>query len=278
MRVRIRSIVRYAAIVVVSAAMVFPFLWMIANSFNTRQAIFEIPPVLIPDKLFQPDMFSNYAQVFGEFNFGRYLWNSLIVAGLASAGQIVTCATAGFAFGKMRFPGRNLVFGLILATMMIPIHATIIPEYILMSRIGWLNTYAPLIVPSFLIGTFGTFLFKVFFENAPRSLLEAAIIDGSGPLHLFVRIFLPLARGAIITLLILAFMNNWNDLLRPVLYISDEELMTSTLALTRFQSQYSTDWSLLLTGAVVSTAPLLLLYAFLQRYIIEGVSTLGIKG
>jgi multiple sugar transport system permease protein len=258
--------------------MIFPFLWMLANSFKSDQGIFSIPPELLPDKLFEKGMFSNYVSVFGSYNFGRCIWNSFVVSGSASLGQVITCATAGFAFGKMRFAGRGLVFALILATMMIPIHATIIPEYLLMRSLGWLNTYAPLIVPSFLIGSFGTFLFKVFFENAPRSLLEAGIIDGAGPFQLFGRIFLPLARGAILTLFIIAFMNNWNDLLRPVLYISDDELMTSTLALTQFQSQYSAEWNLLLTAAVVSTVPLLLLYAFLQRYIIEGVSKLGIKG
>ena len=274
----VRRGIRYFGIVVVSAIMIFPFFWMIANSFNSKAAIFEIPPQLVPDKLFKSDMFENYAIVFGDYSFGRYLWNSLIVAGLASIGQVVTCATAGFALGTMRFPGRNLVFGLILATMMIPIHATIIPEYLIMDSLGWLNTYAPLIVPSFLIGTFGTFLFKTFFENSPRSLLDAAVIDGAAPFPLFVRVFAPLARGAVLTLLILAFMNNWNDLLRPVLYIHDRALWTSTLALTQFQSQYSSEWNLLLTGAVVSTAPLLLLYAFLQRYIIEGVSRMGIQG
>lgn len=275
-RTRIAS--RYFLLVLVALVMIFPFLWMVANSFSSKEGIFSIPPNLIPDRLFDPQMFSNYVEVFGQFNFGRYMWNSLYVAGLASIGQVITCATAGFALGKMRFPGKNLVFALILATMMIPIHATIIPEYLLMNRLGWLNSYAPLIVPSFLIGTFGTFLFKVFFENAPMSLLEAAVIDGASPGQLFVRVFFPLARGAVVTLFIIAFMNNWNDLLRPVLYISDRELMTSTQALTQFQSQYSADWNLLLTAAVVSTAPLLLLYGFLQRYIIEGVARLGIKG
>ncbi|NBB90122.1 MAG: ABC transporter permease subunit [Spirochaetes bacterium] len=273
-----RIVSRYLLLALVAFVMIFPFLWMVANSFSSKQGIFSIPPNLIPDRLFEPQLFSNYIEVFGEFNFGRYMWNSLYVSGLASVGQVITCATAGFALGKMRFPGRNLVFALILATMMIPIHATIIPEYLLMNRLGWLNSYAPLIVPSFLIGTFGTFLFKVFFENAPMSLLEAAVIDGASPGQLFVRVFLPLARGAVVTLFIIAFMNNWNDLLRPVLYISDRELMTSTQALTQFQSQYSADWNLLLTAAVVSTAPLLLLYGFLQRYIIEGVARLGIKG
>ena len=270
--------VRYAVLVVVAAGMVFPFLWMIASSFNDRAAIFEIPPQIIPSKLFQAGMFSNYGEVLGEYSFARYLWNSVIVAGAASAGQILTCATAGFALGRMRFPGRGVVFGVILATMMIPIHATIIPEYLLMNRLGWIDTFAPLIVPSFLIGTFGTFLFKVFFENAPASLLEAAVIDGARPTQLFLRVFAPLSRGVILTLFIIAFMNNWNDLLRPVLYISSRELMTSTLALTQFQSQYDADWNLLLTAAVISTAPLLALYAFLQRYLIEGVSRLGIKG
>ncbi|MFW6227972.1 MAG: carbohydrate ABC transporter permease [Alkalispirochaeta sp.] len=269
---------RYLFLALVAAVMVFPFFWMIANSFNSKQGILSLPPNLVPDRLFTPEMFLNYQEVFGDYNFGRYLWNSLFVASLASLGQVITCATAGFAFGKMRFPGRNLIFGIILATMMIPTHATIIPEYILMFRLGWMNSYLPLIVPSFLIGTFGTFLFKVFFENAPISLLEASVIDGASPGQVFSLVFVPLARGAIVTLLIIAFMNNWNDLLRPVLYITSRELMTSTLALTQFQSQYSTEWNLLITGAVVSTTPLLVMYAFLQGYIIEGVSHLGSKG
>lgn len=277
-RQRVNAAWRYFFLTIVAAFMVFPFFWMIVNSFNSKQGILSLPPNLVPDRLFTAEMFLNYQEVFGDYNFGRYLWNSLFVAGMASLGQVVTCATAGFAFGKMRFPGRDLIFGVILATMMIPTHATIIPEYILMFRLGWLNTYAPLIVPSFLIGTFGTFLFKVFFENAPMSLLEAAVIDGASPIQVFLRVFVPLARGAIVTLLIIAFMNNWNDLLRPVLYISSRELMTSTLALTLFQSQYSTEWNLLITAALVSTAPLLVMYAFLQGYIIEGVSHLGSKG
>ncbi len=277
-RYTLQKTIRYALVSLAAFIMVFPFIWMVMNSFNSKESIMEIPPNLMPDKFLKQDMFSNYEMVFTNYNFGRYLWNSLIVAGLASIGQLVTCSSAGFAIGKMRFRGRVFVFGLILGTMMLPIHATIIPEYILMNNLGWIDTFAPLIIPSFLVGSFGTFLFAVFFENAPNSLLEAAVIDGAGPFQAFGRIFLPLARGALITLFIIAFMNNWNQLLRPVLYISSDEMMTSTLALTRFQSQYSSDWSLLLTGAVVSTAPLLLLYAFLQRYVIEGVSRMGIKG
>lgn len=273
-----KAVVRYLMLSVIAIAMVFPFVWMVSNSFNSRASIFQIPPVLVPDMLFEPGMFANYSRLFEQYNFGLYLFNSLFVSTSSAVGQIVTCSAAGFAFGRMRFPGRRILFALILATMMIPIHATIIPEYLLMNRLGWLNTYAPLIVPSLLIGTFGTLLFTVFFENAPTSMLESAVIDGAGPWQVFARIFLPLARGAIVTLFILAFINNWNDLLRAVLYITDENLMTSTLALTRFQGQYSADWHMLLTGAVVSTAPLLLLYAMLQRYIVEGVSNLGIKG
>ena len=162
--------------------------------------------------------------------------------------------------------------------LMVPVQVTIIPEFLLMLKLRWTDTYLPLIIPSFLVGSFGTFMFKEFFENLPRALLDAGTVDGARALTIFARIYLPQSRSCIATLFIIAFMNNWNDLLRPILYISSENLQTVTMALTQFQSQYTAKWNLLLTGGVLSVIPLLVLYVILQKAVIEGSASSGIKG
>jgi multiple sugar transport system permease protein len=161
---------------------------------------------------------------------------------------------------------------------MVPAQVTIIPEYFLMMKLNWLDSYLPLIIPSFLVGSFGTFMFKEFYETFPSSISDAGIIDGAGAFRMFTRIYLPQSGPQAATLFIIAFMNSWNDLLRPILYISDDSMQTVTMALTQFQSQYTARWNLLLAGGVISVMPLLLIFVFLQRYIIENSINSGIKG
>ena len=268
----------YITLIFISFLTIFPFLWMVINSFNSSANIFAIPPRIIPDKFLKPGMFSNYITVLKEFNFGIYTLNSFIVAGGSALGQLITCTLAGFAFALMKFRGKNIIFVLLLTTMMVPIQVTIIPEFLLMMKLGWLDTFAPLIVPSVLIGSFGTFMFKEFFESMPSSLLDAGSIDGAGTFTMYFRLYLPQSTAQIATLFIIAFMNNWNDLLRPILYINSERLQTVTMALTQFQSQYTAKWNLLLTGGVLSIIPLLLIYISLQKYIIQGIASTGTKG
>lgn len=275
---KIQNSLIYILLSLAAIFMLFPFLWMLMNSFNTESSIFKVPPNLIPDLLFTPRMFENYQQVLGTFHFGRYTLNSFMVAGTSAMGQVLTCSLAGFTFAMMKFRGKNVLFALLLGTMMIPVQVTIIPEFLLMMKINWLDTYLPLIVPSLLLGSFGTFMYKEFFENVPSSLLDAGAVDGAGAFTIYVKLYLPQSQSQAATLFIIAFMNNWNDLLRPILYISSEKLMTVTMALTQFQSQYTAKWNLLLTGGVLSILPLLALYMFLQKYIIEGVSSTGTKG
>lgn len=268
----------YLILALAAVFTLFPFFWMVGNSFNTEGNIFKIPPDLIPDLMFTSRMFENYARVLGEFSFSRYTLNSFIVAGASALGQLATCSMAGFAFALMKFRGKNLIFALLLASMMVPVQVTIIPEFLLMMKLRWLDSFLPLIVPSLLVGTFGTFMYKEYFENIPRSLLDAGAVDGAGAFTIFFRIYLPQSQSQAATLVIIAFMNNWNDLLRPILYISDEALQTVTMALTQFQSQYTAKWNLLLTGGVLSIIPLLILYVSLQKYIIEGIASTGTKG
>ncbi|MBN2860447.1 MAG: carbohydrate ABC transporter permease [Sphaerochaetaceae bacterium] len=272
------SPVRVGLIVLIAAINIFPFLWMLSNSFNTEKGIFSTSVQLIPDLLFTSRMFENYLTVITEFNFGRYTMNSIFVASMSSLGQLIVCSMAGFTFAKMKFKGKNLIFALVIFTLMVPNEVAIIPEYYLMMRLGWLDTYLPLIVPSFLIGAMGTFLLKEFFEQVPDELFDAGIIDGANSWVMYRSIYLPQGIATMATLFIIAFMNNWNDLLRPILYLSKNSLMTVTQALTQFQGQYEAKWNLLLTGSVLSILPLIAMFIFTQRYIIDNSMNSGIKG
>ena len=267
----------YLILLVLAFITIFPFLWMLLTTFKSSKAIFAIPPVWIPDKLFKPGMWDNYVTVFTKHNFIRYTFNSVFVSFMAAAGQVITCSLAGFAFARMEFRGKNFFFGALLATSMVPVEVSIIPEFLMMIKLGWLNTYLPLIVPSFLTGAYGTFMLREFFANIPQDLEDAAAIDGASVFGIYYKIFLPLAGSALVTLFVLAFINNWNALLRPVFYISESHLRTLPLGLMAFKGAYESQWHLLLTGSVISIVPLLVLYIFAQRFIIEGIATTGLK-
>jgi len=222
-------------------------------------------------------MWDNYITVFTKHSFLRYTFNSIFVSFMAAAGQVITCSLAGFAFARMEFRGKNFFFGALLATSMVPVEVSIIPEFLMMIRLHWLNTYLPLIIPSLLTGAYGTFMLREFFANIPQDLEDAAAIDGASVFRIYYKIFLPLAGSALVTLFVLAFINNWNALLRPVFYISESHLRTLPLGLMAFKGAYESQWHLLLTGSVISIVPLLVLYIFAQRFIIEGIATTGLK-
>jgi multiple sugar transport system permease protein len=273
----LRSLLSYFLLTLIALTTVFPFLWMIATTFKSRGAIFSLPPTLYPDLLFKPGMWDSYFKVLTKYNFLRYSANSFFVAGMAAIGQLLTASLAGFAFARMNFKGKGLFFGLLLATTKIPTEVVIIPEFLLMAKLNWLDTYLPLIVPSFLVGSLGTFMLREFFAGIPEELVEAALLDGASTFRIYRSIFLPLSMPAMTTLFLIAFIHNWNDLLRPVLYISSSDLRTVTIGLTSFQNEYGAQWNLLLAGAVISILPLLLVYIFAQRYIVEGIATTGLK-
>lgn len=275
---RVRSAtLSYVVLLFFAVLTVFPFVWMVLTTFKSRGNIFVLPPSIVPDRLFEADMFATYGEVLSQHDFGRYLINSAFVASMAGLGQIITASLAGFAFAKMEFRGAKLMFGLLVLSLMVPIEVTIIQEFFIVFRLGWLNTYLPLIVPSFLVGAFGTFMMRQFFRGIPQDLVDAAAVDGASPFRMYWAIFMPLARPALVTLFLIAFINNWNELLRPVLYISDSSLYTVTLGLAAFQGEYGAQWNLLLSAAVLAIIPLLVLYIFMQRYIVQGFVSSGIK-
>ena len=183
--------VRIFIIVLVSLIALFPFLWMIIASFNTEKNIFRLPPQFIPDLLFKENMFQNYITVVKDFDFGRFTLNSIFVSSLASLGQLLVCSLAGFTFALMKFKGKNILFGFLIVTLMVPVQVTIIPEYYIMMRLNWLDTFLPLIVPSFLVGAMGTFMLKEFYEGVPKELFDAGIIDGVNAWSMYMRIYFP---------------------------------------------------------------------------------------
>ena len=282
-----RKTLTYILLIVIAVFTIFPFVWMVSTSFKSQREIFVIPPQLVPDLLFKPQMWDNYEEVLTRHNFIRYTFNSFFVATMAAVGQLITSSLAGFAFARMEFRGKKLLFAILLSTALIPVEVSIIPEFLLGAKVfdpilapigGWLDTYAPLIIPSFMVGTFGTFLMREFFSTIPKELEEAAIIDGASIFRVFWSVFLPLSMPAMTTLFLIAFINNWNELLRPVLYISNRDLRTLTMGLTSFQGAYEAQWNLLLAGSVISIVPLILIYIAAQRYIVEGIATTGLKG
>ena len=274
----VSHIILYILLIFFALLTAFPFFWMIVNSFSSEAGFFRVPPQLIPDLIGTNQLWSNYAVIFQQFHFGRYFLNSLFISGASAIGQVIVCSLAGYVFALMNFRGKRLIFSALVFTLMVPAQVTIIPEYFLMMKLNWLDSYLPLIIPSFLVGSFGTFMFKEFYETFPSSISDAGIIDGAGAFRMFTRIYLPQSGPQAATLFIIAFMNSWNDLLRPILYISDDSMQTVTMALTQFQSQYTARWNLLLAGGVISVMPLLLIFVFLQRYIIENSINSGIKG
>ena len=268
----------YAVLLAYASVTLMPFAWMLITSFKESRDVFRLPPSFVPTMLYGPEPFANYTEVLTRHDFLLYFRNSFFVSTMAALGQVVTCALAGYAFARMELPGKNVIFALILATAFVPTEVTIIPEFLLMRQLGWIDSFLPLIVPSFLVGSFGTFMLREYFASLPTEYGEAARIDGAGAWRIFWRVYLPLARPALISIFVIAFINNWDELLRPLLYLNSPELRTVPLGLMRFVGEFEAEWSLLMAGSVASTLPLILIYMLGQKYVLQGFAGGGVKG
>jgi multiple sugar transport system permease protein len=271
-----RRLLHYLALAAIAATVIVPFLWMLTTSLKGSGVLQEIPPRWIPEKFF----WSNYPAVLFKHHFLRYSLNSIYVALMAAVGQLFTCSLAGFAFARMKFRGQGLFFALLLATMMIPLQVMIIPEFLIMLGLGWIDhpLFPALIVPSWLAGSFGTFMLRQFFMTIPKDLEDAARIDGCTIFGIYWRVFLPLSLPALATLFIFAVMSSWNELLRPILYLSSQNHMTLTIGLATFTRQYDVNENLKMAGSLVTLLPLVVLYAFAQKYFVQGITLSGLKG
>ena len=270
----LRAITRYLLLLAVAALMVGPFLWMLSTSLMGREEVFQYPPRWIPD---QVDL-KNYRAIMEVLPLGKMLLNSFTIAISATIGQLVSCTLAAYAFARMKFRGKNGIYFVLLATMIIPAQVTMIPVFLIMKSLGWIDTLYALIVPAFFGGAFGTFLLRQFFSAIPADLEDAARIDGCGKFRILWSIVLPLSKPALATLALFTFMTYWNDLLGPVIYLSSVEKATLTIGLANLQSGLmTTRYDLLMAGSVLSVLPILILLIFGQRWFVKGIAMTGLK-
>lgn len=265
----------YLVLAFIALIVLVPFAWMVSTSLKGSGVLTEIPPRLLPEKFF----WTNYSDTLIKHHFLRYSINSIYVALTASIGTLFTCSLAGFAFARLKFFGRDVLFSILLATMMVPLQVMIIPEFLIMLKLRWLDhpLFLALIIPSWLAGAFGTFMLRQFFKPIPKDLEDAAKIDGCSIFGIYFKIFLPLAKPALATLFIFAFMTSYNNLLRPILYISSQHRMTLTIGLANFTRQYDVNENLKMAGSVITLLPLVVLYSFAQKYFVRGITLSGLK-
>jgi multiple sugar transport system permease protein len=261
---------------VVGVAMATPFVWMVTTSLKSRSQVFLYPPQIIP----RPVLWSNFVEVWTrEAPMVSAYLNSVKITSLVTIGTLISCSLAAYAFAKIRFPGSEFLFGALLVTMMIPSQVTLVPVYILMARIGWVDTHWPLIVPPVMTNAFGVFLLRQFFLTIPDELLDAARIDGANPFRMFTKVALPLVKPALVTLGIFVMLGAWNSFLPPLIYLNTADKFTIPLVINFFQSLTTgPEWEIMMAAITTALAPMLLAYLFAQRYFIESITLTGMKG
>jgi multiple sugar transport system permease protein len=265
----------YGPLTAVALVLLFPLVWLVSTSLKLPGTEFAYPPHLIPS----PIVWRNYADALAQEPFGLYLQNTLTITTAATLGSVLTASLTAFGFARIRFPGRDFLFILLLSTMMLPDIVTLVPKYILFSRLHWINTFLPLTVPFwFGGGAFNVFLIRQFFMTLPYELDEAARMDGAGNLRIYAQLILPLSVPALATVVILTAVNNWNDFLSPLIYLNSPARFTLALGLQNYQSLYGTQWAWLMAASMVMVAPILALFFGFQRFFIEGIQLTGLAG
>ena len=270
---RIRALRILATVLVGAFAIlcIFPFVWMISTSFKYEIDVMEFPIHIIPTRVNT----GNYSYVWTQSDFPLYYLNTIKVAVITVLGEITVTTFAAYAFARLRFRGRNFLYMMYLATMMIPSQVMLLPKYIYFSRLHIVNTHAALILPG-LFSVFSVLLMRNTFQNIPFEFTEAAYIDGAGHPRIFGQLILPLAKPGLMTLLLLDFTWVWNDYMNPLIFISNEKLFTLTVGLQRFQEDASTSYALIMAGATISLIPILLIFIFTQKFFIESFASAGI--
>ena len=266
------KIVAHLVLLLGAITMLVPFIWMLSSSVKSLGEVFVFPPTLFGEKI----VWENYTKISSRFDYLAYFLNSVKVSAGVVVFQVFTSATAGYVFAKLNFKGRDRIFTLYLATMMIPFHVTVITNFLQMSMYGLVNTLWSLMLPAS-VSAFGTFLMRQFFVTVPNELIEAAKIDGCNPFKTFLQICFPMAKPTIATLSIFCFMNVWNDYFTPLIYINDSRKYTLPLGLASMKGMYSTDWPVLMASSVISVLPVLIAFLFAQDAFVKGVMMTGMK-
>ncbi len=265
----------YLVLIAGSAVFLLPFLWMVSSSLKTRVEVFIFPPRAFP-RVFQ---WHNYTDALTAAPFGQYFLNSIFISAMVVLGTCISSSMVGYGFARIRGWGSGVLFGIVLATMMLPGQVTMIPLYILFSKLDWINTFLPLTVPHFFGSAFNIFLLRQFFRGISPEVSDAGKIDGCNHWGLYSRIIMPMSTPAVATVAIMAFMWSWNDLFGPLIYLNSDKLYTVPLGLAMFNSFYAanTPWHWLMAASVVAVAPLLVLFFVAQRTFIQGIVVTGIK-
>jgi multiple sugar transport system permease protein len=270
---RLSHILLHLALIGGSVVMLLPFAWMLSTSLKRPPEIFTYPPTWIPSQL----AWDNYSTTVGAMPFGRFYLNSLIVTFSVTTLQILISSLAAFAFARLRFRGREALFLLYLATLMVPFQVTLIPNFILVRTLGWYDTYQALILPT-AFSAFSTFLLRQYFLSIPRDLDEAARMDGASSFRIWWQIIMPLSGPALAALAIFTSLNSWNEFLWPLIITNSEEMRTLPVGLSTFQGQFKVEWNLLMAGSVIAMLPVLVIYIVAQRWFIKGITMTGMGG
>jgi len=274
-RNRIARTITYILLTVGSILVLLPFFWMISTSLKRPGTEFSFPIEWIPN----PPQWSNYPKAWTILPFNTWLLNTVIITFTTIIGHVLSSAVVGFGFARIRFPGRDVLFLLVLATLMLPYPSTIIPMFILFQKIGWIDTFRPLIVPSFLgSSAFYIFLLRQFYKTIPMDLDDAARVDGCTTFGIFRHIALPLIRPALGIITVFSFMHHWNDFMGPLIYLSSTDRFTLALGLRYFQGQYRVEWTYLMATSLLVLSPCIVLFFIAQKYYIQGIVISGVKG
>ena len=272
-KISVSKVLLYIALSLGAVVMVLPFLWTVLSSLKNMGQTFAIPPKILPD----PFVWENYPESLQALPFGRAYFNSFYIAAVVVVIQLLTASMAGYAFAKLKFRGHNVIFLLFLATMMIHSQVTMIPIFIIMRNLGLLGTHMSLILPAALFNAFGVFLMRQFIAALPNELEEAALIDGARVPSIFFKIVLPLVKPSLAAFGIFVFLGQWNNFLYPLIFLNKTESFTVPLLLNFFKGTYATDYPLLMAGTVISILPVLVVYMFFQKQIIQGIAVTGMK-
>ncbi len=265
------NIVRFIILFILGVLMVFPFLWMISTSFKQGREVFSLS--LFPSHL----NFNNYVRLFTNSSFPWWFLNSLIVGTIVTISVLFFDSLVGYTFAKFKFRGKKIIFILILSTMMIPTEMLVIPWFLMSNSLGWVDTYWGVLFPGIITG-FGTFLMRQFFQSVPDDLLDAGRIDGLNEFLIYRRVGLPLVKPALAALAIFAFIGNWNAFLWPLIICNETTMYTLPVGLSFFNGEFQSEWEMVMTGASVSTIPVIIMYLIFQKQIIKGIALTGVKG
>ncbi|WP_299528641.1 carbohydrate ABC transporter permease [Ulvibacterium sp.] len=272
-QLKVQKIVFFGILGLATLIYIGPFLFSLSISFNADKDVFEWPIKLFPERF----TLDNYKNVWKELPFGKWLFNSVLVTLIQTVSNVFFSALAGFAFARLEFKGRKLIFGLLLSSLMIPGIILLVPKFIILNEFQLINSYGGLIIPG-LVGVTNIFLMKQFFETIPKDLEQAALIDGCSYFRIFWQIFLPISKPALAAVAIYTFQGSWNEFLWPVIVTYTEDMYTLPLGMASLRTELLTDWPLLMAGTILISLPTLMIFIVFQRYFVQGVASSGLKG